>query len=393
MRATPFLVLALVGALLFVLLPTGIASDMLVVGPGGYTTIQEAVDDAQPGDVVYVSPGVYQESVTVTSPGITVRGASRDSVILEGGSVLSDGFLVVADGVSLESMTAQHYTSNGFAFSDVDGFRMFDLRSIDNAVYGLYAIRSKNGDISYSEASGSGDAGFYIGETWECNCDVHHNVAYGNLLGYSGTANSYVKIRDNHFYENRAGIVPNVLPQEFGFDTEAMRLYGTQVRTEIYGNWIHDNNNMSAPEQGTWETAHIPAGVGIMVAGGWMNDIHDNRIENNTLWGVSVFWLTTFARGNYVHDNEISGSRVGIWWDEGGEDNCFADNRISGFERVSDPDPLPTCPGPLGDLPCPEEAYDWAACRGSSVGVWNPAKWSQWIAYRAIMNVPPEQDL
>lgn len=392
MRWTLPLALVLVTSSL-VLAPGTDASSTLYVGPGGFTSIQAAVNAAQRGDEIVIGPGVYQEAVIVNKADLFIHGVSRDEVILDGGSLLSDGFLVTADGVNLSSMTARDYTSTGFTFSGVTGFGMYDLRSIDNAVYGLYAIHSQEGDISYSEASGSGDAGFYIGETWNCACDVHHNVAYGNLLGYSGTANSYVKIHDNNFYNNRAGIVPNVLPQEMGFDTEAMQVYGTQVHTEIYNNWIHDNNNMDTPESGTWETLHIPAGVGIMVAGGWMNDIHDNVIEDNKLWGVSVFWLTTFARGNYVHDNVISGSRVGIWWDEGGEDNCFVDNDISGHERVSDPDPLPTCPGPIGDLPCPDALYDWAACRASSVGVWNPAKWSQWIAYRAIMNVPPEEDL
>ena len=392
MRPTLPLAIALVTATL-AFSPATTAGSHLYVGPGGFTSIQAAVDAAAPGDEILIGEGVYQEAVLVNKPGLFIHGVSRDAVILDGGGQLSDGFLVTADGVNLSSMTARDYTSTGFTFSGVTGFAMHDLRSIDNAVYGLYAIHSQEGDISYSEASGSGDAGFYIGETWNCACDVHHNVAYGNLLAYSGTANSYVTIRDNHFYNNRAGIVPNVLPQEMGFDTDAMRFYGTQVHTEIYNNHIHDNNNMDAPEAGTWETLHIPAGVGIMVAGGWMNDIHDNVIENNTLWGISVFWLTTFARGNHIHDNVISGSRVGIWWDEGGEDNCFVDNEISAYEKISDPDPLPGCPGLAGDLPCPEATYDWAACRGSSVGVWNPAKYGQWIAYRAIMNVPPEQDL
>lgn len=394
MRTVVLLAMALVAAPLLAFVPTSAAAQTLVVGsgPGEFHTIQAAVDAAQPGDTILVEAGDYQEEVVVTTSNLTVRGVDRDSVVLDGGGVMGNGFLVTADWVSLESMTAQNYAGNGFMFSEMTGFRMYDLRSIDNAVYGLYAIHSEIGDVSYSEASGSGDAGFYIGETPHCDCDVHHNVAYGNLLAYSGTANSYVRIHHNEFYNNRAGIVPNVLPQETGFDTEAMELYGTQVHTEIYENHIHDNNNMDAPESGTWETLHIPAGVGIMLAGGWMNDVHDNVIENNTLWGVSVFWLTTHARGNHVHDNVITGSRVGIWWDEGGEDNCFENNDISDYERVSDPDPLPGCTGPLGDLPCPDETYDLAACRASNVGVWNPAKYAQWIAYRAIMNIPPEQD-
>lgn len=389
MRAPSLIVLSLVLVLPLLATPSS-ASQTLVVG-APFPTIQAAVDAAQPGDLVFVPDGVYQEAVIVTTPGITVRGESRVGVVLDGSSEFSDGFAVLADGVALESMTAQNYVNNGFFFSDVTGFRMFDLHAKDNGVYGLYAIHSTKGDIGHSFAEGHGDGGIYIGETVICDCDVHHNVAWNNMLGYSGTANSYVRIHHNEFHSNRAGILMSVLPQEMGFDTETNEVYGTQVHTEIYENYVHDNNNMDVPESGIWETIHVPAGEGITIAGGWFNDVRDNRIENNSLWGVGIFWLTTPPRGNLVHDNDISGSRWGIWWDEWGEDHCFADNAVWDVDFVSDPDPLPTCPGLAGDLPCPAGTGDLVACRASDVRAPSLLK-DAWLAHRALNDLPPEQD-
>lgn len=392
MRTALLLATLLAAAPLLALAPTSTASQTLVVGPGGFGSIQAAVDAAAPGDTILILAGTYQEAVTVTKPGLTIRGEARDLVVLEGAKQYGNGFLVTADGVALESMTAQHYTGNGFMFSGVTGFRMHDLYAKDNGVYGLYAIHSQQGDIGYSYAEGHGDGGLYIGETWHCDCDVHHNVAWNNMLGYSGTANSYVRIWANEFHNNRAGILMSVLPQEMGFDTEDQALFGTQVRSQIYGNYVHDNNNMDVPEHGIWETVHVPAGEGITIAGGWMNDVHDNVITNNHLWGVGIFWLTTPPRANHVHSNVISGSgQYGIWWDEWGEDHCFADNVIEGVETVSDPDPLPTCPGLAGDLPCPAELYDLAACRASDVRAPSATK-EAWLAYRALNDVPPGED-
>jgi hypothetical protein len=37
-----------------------------IVGPGGYSTIGDAVASAQDGDTVLVRPGTYPESVTIT---------------------------------------------------------------------------------------------------------------------------------------------------------------------------------------------------------------------------------------------------------------------------------------------------------------------------------------
>jgi hypothetical protein len=50
-----------------------------VVHPG--QSIQRAVDAAEPGDTVLLAPGIYHESVKVTTPGLTLRGAGRKTVI------------------------------------------------------------------------------------------------------------------------------------------------------------------------------------------------------------------------------------------------------------------------------------------------------------------------
>jgi nitrous oxidase accessory protein NosD len=55
----------------------------LLVGPGGYATIGEAVAMALDGDTVLVRPGTYHESVTITRA-ITLRGdGDRDDIVIE----------------------------------------------------------------------------------------------------------------------------------------------------------------------------------------------------------------------------------------------------------------------------------------------------------------------
>ncbi|MFJ8942050.1 nitrous oxide reductase family maturation protein NosD [Streptomyces sp. NPDC102395] len=50
-----------------------------VVRPG--QSIQKAVDAARPGDTVQLTRGTFRESVRITTPGITLRGVGRDTVI------------------------------------------------------------------------------------------------------------------------------------------------------------------------------------------------------------------------------------------------------------------------------------------------------------------------
>lgn len=55
----------------------------LVVGPGGYATIGEAVAVAQDGATVLVRPGTYLESVTVTRAITLVGDGDRETIIIE----------------------------------------------------------------------------------------------------------------------------------------------------------------------------------------------------------------------------------------------------------------------------------------------------------------------
>ena len=51
-----------------------LSSNVLEVGKGkDFITIQNAVDDALTGDLILISPGVYNESVTITTPYLTIR--------------------------------------------------------------------------------------------------------------------------------------------------------------------------------------------------------------------------------------------------------------------------------------------------------------------------------
>ena len=66
------------------------AEDVRAV-PEEYDTIQAAVDAADEGDLVLVSPGTYKEAVTVTTADITIRGLDRNEVILDGDFEMDNG--------------------------------------------------------------------------------------------------------------------------------------------------------------------------------------------------------------------------------------------------------------------------------------------------------------
>ena len=214
------------------------SSDTLRV-PDDYATIQAAVSAAAPGDLVLVGPGVYEEAVDVETEDLTIRGLDRNEVVLDGDFTLENGMRVLADGVAIENMTAQNFTTNGFFWTGVTGYRGSYLNAIRNGDYGVYAFDAVKGQFDHIYAAGSPDAGIYVGQCYPCDAVVTDVISEHNGLGYSGTnAGGNLVIVNSTWRNNRAGIVPN---------SGSYELCYPQRDATIVGNIVHDNNQPDTP--------------------------------------------------------------------------------------------------------------------------------------------------
>ncbi len=346
--------------------------------PDDYDTIQGAVDAAAPGSLILIEPGVYEEEVNVTTDDLVIRGLDRNEVVLEGNFEFENGIRVLeADGVVVENMTAQNYTRNGFFWTGVDGYRGSYLTAIRNGDYGVYAFGSINGVLEHSYASGSPDAGFYIGQCFPCNAVIRDVVSEWNGLGYSGTnSGGELYIVESEFRDNRAGIVPNSGSYEGCYP---------ERESTIVGNYVHDNDNA---ETDAIDAALLAQGTGIVTPGGRDNIIERNLVENHETAGIAIvpfpeddpiapipaeedfvepcvedavaapaeemegvdnplLWEST---GNRVVDNVVSGSGeweiVVLTLDGEGQGNCFAGNEFTGVTAPEDIEQVLPCEGP-----------------------------------------------
>lgn len=260
--------------------PTGTEapSDGVRRVPGDYPTIQEAVDAADPGDLVLIAPGVYNEAVNVATDQLTIRGLDRNDVILDGEFELENGIRVLgASGVAVENMTAINYTVNGFYWIEADGYRASYLTAQRNNDYGIYAFDSVNGLIEHAYAAGSPDAGFYIGQCYECNALVNDVWAEFNGLGYSGTnSGGNLTIVNSQFNDNRAGIVPN---------SGSYELCYPERETTLIGNVVFGNDNPDTPSKGL---ADLAFGSGITIGGGVANTVERNLVYDHSRAGIAV---------------------------------------------------------------------------------------------------------
>jgi plastocyanin len=288
--------------------------------PQAYPTIQAAVNAASPGDLVLVGPGVYREEVKVTIPSLVIRGTDRNRVVVDGEFRRPNAISVTADGVAVENLTVRNAVANGLFWTGVTGYRASYVTASANGDYGIYAFGSRDGVFEHSYASGSPDAGFYIGQCNPCDAVIDGVVSEGNALGYSGTNASDLAIVRSVFRRNWAGIVPN---------TGDYELLPPFRDVSIVGNLVQGNGNRDAPG------AHVEwsgFGNGIVLAGGNDTLVERNRVLDHPNHGILVtpnldehFWTSA---GNQVRDNVISGSGRADLALAGpaGAGNCFSGN-------------------------------------------------------------------
>lgn len=289
--------------------------------PADAPTIAEAAQRVKSGQTILIAPGTYKESVVIDVPDVTVAGADRNSVILDGEGKQGEGILVIADGVSVQNLTVKSYLFNGILVTGlrdgktgsargVEGYTRLDpvkypplqrysidsVTAYNNGLYGVYVFNSQNGVVVDSYASGSADSGFYLGQCVQCNSVFRGNVAENNAVGFeNANASDSVYVVQNNFSDNRVGAT---------FTSNYQEAFSPQTGSTVVGNVISSNNQPDSPAQ-----AEGGFGIGLGVAGGTQNIFSRNLIENNQQTGISVRNTEDLpAIGNQFIDNSLAGN-------------------------------------------------------------------------------------
>jgi plastocyanin len=289
--------------------------------PADAPTVQGAVSQANPGDLVLVSPGTYKEAVVVNRPNIVIRGVDRNKTVLEGSFQLPNGFTVTAPGVAIENLTVRDYVANGIFWTGVDGYRASYITAYRNGQYGIYSDKSVDGRFDNSYASGSGDSGFYVGECKQCNAVVTNVLAEYNQLGFSATNASQFFVINSTWRNNRAGIVPNS-------DTGGA---GPQSNGVFAANRVYANQDPKAART-TSSEYDLDFGIGVALIGSTDDIVTKNLVLAQVRGGIVIApdpAVPITPTGNKVTNNIVRGSGIAdlaVIATPASANNCFSGN-------------------------------------------------------------------
>jgi parallel beta-helix repeat protein len=186
------------------------------IGPGNYTTIQEAVDAAIEGDTVLVYSGTYDENVIIDKS-IKLLGYNKKDTIID--SHGSDAISITANNVKIQGFTVKNAATGIVIYSSIDNEISYNIIK-ENDHYGIYVESSSSITISGNTISYNSLGGLYFLNLFECNIrrnKIRHNENYGIYLKGGSNKNIFFKnvieynmdgIRlssqcdENEFYEN-----------------------------------------------------------------------------------------------------------------------------------------------------------------------------------------------
>lgn len=321
--------------------------DQVLRVPAEVATLSEAVEQANPGDLILVAPGRYEEQMLISTPDVTIRGEDRNEVIIDGGGIRPYGIVAMADGVRVENLTVTGATFYGLLFTglhDESGpsaptansyepwdpskfpplqrFHADHITAYNNGLYGIYAFNAQHGVIQNSYASGSADSGIYVGQCTACDILVTGNIAERNAVGFENSnASDSVMLAGNRFTNNRIGLTLLSSYQE---------AFTPQRGNLVVGNLIGENNAEQTPSQ-----ALGGYGTGIGISGGVANEILRNTITGNLRTGILLNNAEDLpALGNAFIDNTFDENRVDFVNASAGRTPAV-DNCVSGSQSIS----------------------------------------------------------
>ena len=285
------------------------------VKPGD--SIQKAVDAAKPGDTVLLSPGTYQESVTITVPGLTLRGTDARTTVIVPGPASADSACAKAgngicvtgtasapvERVAVRSLTLRGFAKNGLWASRTDRLRVTNVTSEKNGQWGIAQERSVRGVLSRNIAENNGDAGLFVANTVDREDGaqdakktvISHNRLRGNRIGVTVRRLRNLTVEHNEATGNCAGV--------FVVGDEGTPRAGA---LSVRRNHIHANNKLCP------KTPRLPflQGSGIVLTGVEETLVARNRVVDNVgtsplSGGIVLFksFVGAVSERNEIRDN------------------------------------------------------------------------------------------
>ncbi|WP_440947741.1 right-handed parallel beta-helix repeat-containing protein [Methanosarcina sp. T3] len=349
-----------------------VSADVITVGfkNADYTSIQDAVDNANDTDIIIVHSGIYSENLLINKP-LTLKTADDNSfnvtvkvtnssnhifhisssntsiigfnLIAENESKIRSGIYLdnamycqildnsisnVEDGILLSSSRENEIEGNSLFLNSLHGINISDSNNnviskntVFNNRYGIIVESSNNNIISNNNASLNENYGIALFKTNDSI--VKENTATGNKHGICLTSSFNNEIENN-------SAVNNMLTGSVVWDSETNRLennnFGFNRDSGLTLLHANKNNRIVNNELSHNENGIYSRGDGAL--------IRNNTINSNGKYGI----LLIYTKDNVIENNTLLNNEIGIKTEKLSENQIFSntiDNRLTANKLMS----------------------------------------------------------
>jgi len=239
-------------------------------GPADFSKIQDAINAANLGDIIFVHNGTYYENVVVNKT-LSLIGEDKDSTIIDG-NLTGNVVLLTADNIIVMEFTIR---GGGWNSGVLIGFRSYNNTVADcivsgneygiylktescnnniinnvvvsNYPYGIFAYRSYNNNVVNNIVS-LNDDGIYLYNSW--NNNVKENIITNNGAGI--------------FLGKGETCANNVLGNDVSGNDIGIRLHDGPRENNIYHNNFINNTNQASvgypSRSNVWDDGYASGG-------------------------------------------------------------------------------------------------------------------------------------
>lgn len=297
-------------------------------GPGNFTTIQSAIDNAIDGDTIYVFNGTYYENVNVYKP-LSLMGEDRNVTIVDGGN--GHAIYITADWVNVTG-----FTVTNSSLLDYSGIRLFlaqnctiATNTVSDNHKGISLWGSVNNTITGNNLSNN-EYGISA-----ASASIHNtltdNIIFSNSdSGIAISRSDKNSIRRNTISNSWLGVAL-LSSTENTMENNTMIENGIFIEGDKLEHWnthmIDKSNTVNGKPVLYWKNVTggiVPSDVGQIILANCTNVIVGNRNVSGGSAGITL----GFSSFNIITDNNASQNGYGIYLVES-YDNDVTDNNAS----------------------------------------------------------------